>query len=133
VRPLFLWSLHNSEAVQGTFAFAHVLWTAWLTLSCNYNNSAIRISGFSSVCLQLNKPLSSIFCELRFWILYFNCFYLYKFGFTALGVFRSCGSDKGLCPLDPCHPLKSVDVNFSDGFAVGVLPIIPLSTFNFSL
>lgn len=52
---------------------------------------------------------------------YVNC----AFGFITLfvlllqcvmhnfkGVSLSAESDKGRCPLDPCHPLKSVDVNF---------------------
>ena len=29
------------------------------------------------------------------------------------GISHSAECDKGLRPLDPCHPLKSVDVNFN--------------------
>ena len=62
----------------------------------------------------LDKTLlgSAFLCELRLWV-----FTLFAFAITwlyaiVLGVSLSAESDKGRCPLDPCHPLKSVDVNF---------------------
>ena len=36
----------------------------------------------------------------------FVCFIIAKLWLLAAGKgFRLCGGDKGLCPLDPCHPL----------------------------
>jgi hypothetical protein len=58
----------------------------------------------------------TMFICYGFYSLNVNCGWLFSLlVLTALawGVSLSAESDKGRCPLDPCHPLKSVDVNFS--------------------
>jgi hypothetical protein len=72
------------EAVQNTFAFAHVLWTALLLYLVN-----VRIKRNSHYGIPSDYVL--------------RCCYDFTITFELrYGVFRSCGSDKGLlAPLTP--------------------------------
>ena len=88
--------------------------------------SAMQIIGSGQIATSLHLSYQHFLAALRFLIFSF-CLALLLILLLLLecaGVFRSCGSDHGLCPLDSHKPLKRLDRNFKCFGAVTFVWII---------
>ena len=76
--------------------------------------SAMQIIGSFQIVTDVTSVVPTFLSCIALLFFYFCCS---SFCFALLvrlcfGVFRSCGSDHGLCPLDSHKPLKRLDRNF---------------------
>ncbi len=84
--------------------------------------SAMQINWFNLDCNLCYICRTNILCCIALLGLLFLLGYL-LFGLLcqiAFEVFRSCGSDHGLCPLDSHKPLKRLDRNFYAWLSAGL-------------
>ena len=76
----------------------------------------MQIIGSGQIVTSLHLSYQHFLAALR--LLFFYFAFLHFILLTLLecaGVFRSCGSDHGLCPLDSHKPLKRLERNFYMG------------------
>ena len=93
--------------------------------------STMQINRFTEIVVFVTSLGFTFFdCIALFWVCWF-CFAFSGFAFAVrlrLGVFRLCGGDHGLCPLDSHKPLKRLDRNFKCFCAVTFVLLIGLCT-----
>ena len=79
----------------------------------------MQIIGSVQIVTFVTSVAPTFCAALRFWVFFFclALLLLLLYLLDCAGVFRSCGSDHGLCPLDSHKPLKRLDRNFYMGFA----------------
>ena len=79
--------------------------------------SAMQIIGSVQIVTFVTSVAPTFCAALRFWVFFFclALLLLLLYLLDCAGVFRSCGSDHGLCPLDSHKPLKRLDRNFYMG------------------
>ena len=77
----------------------------------------MQIIGSVQIVTFVTSVAPTFCAALRFWVFFFclALLLLLLYLLDCAGVFRSCGSDHGLCPLDSHKPLKRLDRNFYMG------------------
>ena len=76
--------------------------------------SAMQINGFFQIVTDVTSVGFNLFsCIALFGFVSFAfLLFILLCSLECAGVFRPCGSDHGLCPLDSHKPLKRLDRNF---------------------